>query len=157
MKTCKQCGAQQVLSNFRPCYNREGTYSICLGCERINSRHKYLRGKLQKTDADKEELSKINELYALQQEVGLRPPKKQKINYDELIVTCRDKPHALDYWLTAELTKKPEYYNNIYEQLRETYRPRTGTDPATYLPVYDDTYKDVLEKILQRFVDYEEK
>lgn len=58
-------------------------------------------------------------------------------------------------WVTAELS--PEYLQEtIYESLKAKYRPQTGVDRNTFMPTYDDTYKDVLNQILRRFDDYEE-
>lgn len=58
-------------------------------------------------------------------------------------------------WLEAGLS--PEYLQEtIYESLKAKYRPQLGVDKETYMPIYDDTYKDVLNKILRRFDDYEE-
>lgn len=76
-------------------------------------------------------------------------------------------PHLLDEWLKRDLTVTninpttqepydPEYLQDImYEQLRLKFRPQLGVDEDMN-PVYDDTYKDILNKILQKFDDYEE-
>jgi len=67
-------------------------------------------------------------------------------------------PDELRTWLTAELTREPEYYqDDIYEKLREKFRPIKEIDQQTMLPVYDNTYKWVLDKILTRFDDYEDE
>ena len=51
----------------------------------------------------------------------------------------------------------PEYLQEtVYESLKAKYRPQIGVDKQTYLPIYDDTYKNVLNQILRRFDDYEE-
>jgi len=66
-------------------------------------------------------------------------------------------PEELRTWLTAELTREPEYYQDeVYERLREKYRPIKEIDQQTMLPVYDNTYKWVLDKILTRFDEYED-
>ena len=74
-----------------------------------------------------------------------------------------DVPNDLKRWLemspedfaTAGLT--PDYLQEtVYESLKAKYRPQTGTDPTTFLPVYDDTYKSVLNQILRKFDDYED-
>ena len=72
-------------------------------------------------------------------------------------VNISDIPVELQIWLTADLTKTPEYYQDeVYEKLREKYRPVLEINQQTLMPVYDDTYKDVLNKILDRFDDYED-
>jgi len=66
-------------------------------------------------------------------------------------------PEELRTWLTAELCSVPEYYQDeVYERLREKYRPIKEIDQQTMLPVYDNTYKWVLDKILTRFDEYED-
>lgn len=58
-------------------------------------------------------------------------------------------------WVANDLT--PEYLQEtVYESLKAKYRPQTGVNKETYMPIYDDTYKDVLNKILRRFDDFEE-
>ena len=72
-------------------------------------------------------------------------------------VKVPDIPAELSCWLTEPLTEEPEYYQDeIYEQLKATFRPKTKIDHDTMLPVYDDTYKPVLDKILERFDNYED-
>lgn len=75
-----------------------------------------------------------------------------------------DIPGELRSWLDAPMEDwvshdlSPEYLQEtIYESLKAKYRPQTGVDKETYLPIYDDTYKDVLNQILRRFDDYEEQ
>jgi len=45
----------------------------------------------------------------------------------------------------------------VYEELQKKYRPILRIDEETMLPVYDDTYRDVLQKILERFDKYEDE
>ena len=72
-------------------------------------------------------------------------------------VKVPDIPAELSHWLTEPLTEEPEYYQDeVYEQLKAKFRPQTKIDPDTMLPVYDDTYKLVLDKILERFDNYED-
>ena len=67
-------------------------------------------------------------------------------------------PEELRTWLTAELTREPEYYqDDVYETLREKFRPIKEINLETMLPVYDNTYKWVLDKILTRFDEYEDE
>lgn len=73
-------------------------------------------------------------------------------------------PDELQAWLDADPAEwqakelSPEYLQEtIYESLKAKYRPQIGVDRDTYLPIYDDTYKDVLNQILRKFDDYEEQ
>lgn len=74
-----------------------------------------------------------------------------------------DIPSDLKRWLDmtpedfvmAGLT--PDYLQEtVYESLKAKYRPQIGTDPATFLPIYDDTYKSILNQILRLFDEYED-
>lgn len=74
-----------------------------------------------------------------------------------------DVPHELQYWLDVDALEwadndiSPEYLQEtIYESLKAKYRPQIGIDKELYLPIYDDTYRDVLNAILRRFDEYEE-
>ena len=72
-------------------------------------------------------------------------------------VNVPDIPAELSRWLTEPLTEEPEYYQDeVYEQLKAKFRPKTKIDPDTMLPVYDDTYKPILDSILERFDNYED-
>ena len=42
------------------------------------------------------------------------------------------------------------------EELREKYRPMLEINKQTMMPVYDDTYKSILDQILARFDEYED-
>ena len=73
-------------------------------------------------------------------------------------------PDELKEWLNSEMSVwseagiSPEYLQEtVYESLKAKYRPQIGVDKETYLPIYDDTYKTVLNDILKRFDDYEEE
>ncbi len=185
VKTCKQCGEIKPLTQFRKYYGgRKGTYKVCKSCERINSREKYLRAKGESMNWDEEaELDKIHELYALQRRMGLQPPTRQERSVtikDELdgmlskyqgmaaqvaeatqkyegVNVLADAPLDLIKWLTEPLTQEPDYYmDEVYEKLVDTYRPCTGIDKQTMMPVYDNSNKTILDKILERFTDYED-
>lgn len=179
-KVCKQCGELKPIDQFRSYYQgRKGTYTTCKSCERINSRYKYLCSKESGSDsAIDEERKQIEELYALQRANGLRPPRtsgnKTKPVIDTVssmiekykatstvdtscIDNSSDAPPELAQWLTKELTKEPEYYlDEVYEQLLEKYRPMCSIDKDTMLPVYDSTWRDILNKVLDRFNAYED-
>lgn len=168
-KTCKQCGVTKPIAQFRPYYGqRKGTYTMCLDCESVNSREKYLTKKAENRSA--EESDELNGIYATwedQREQGLTPPRT--VTMRRAAADRRSAPgqgrHAgaplqhpdLTHWLTVLLDMEPEYYlDEIYEHLSDKYRPILYIDNATMLPVYDDTYESVLLKILERFNDYED-
>ena len=66
-------------------------------------------------------------------------------------------PPELLRWLTEELTEDPDYYlNDIYDGLKETYRPILRIDERAMMPVYDENYSGILDKILERFYKYED-
>jgi hypothetical protein len=184
VRKCKQCGEVKQLSSkfFRPYYgkNAKGFYRVCRTCERINNRYKYLTGKGDAaTPADLEEIKRIEELYDTLKELGLEPPRygagasstvrsvveellkrKQQQAVDrkeqlEEIGVKVDVPTELVEWLTKPLTEEPEYYEDVYFKLREKYMPVIGTNPDA-TPKYDETYKEILEQILERFDDYED-
>lgn len=184
VKTCKQCGELKPISQFRKYYGgRKGTYTMCKQCERINSREKYLTAKGESMTWQEEgELDKIHQLYEYQRSMGLQPPNKQvrRASLADELDGMLDKyknmsqqiaetvppfighntveaPHELLSWLTCELDKEPDYYlDEVYEKLRDTYRPCIGINKANMMPEYDDKYKAILDRILDRFNDYED-
>ncbi len=182
VKTCKQCGELKPISRYRKYYGgRRGTYKVCLDCERINSREKYLSSKEMRTAEEEIELTQINKLYECQRAIGLQPPVKHggrkplaadlssmiqkysdmapKIANETPHITAAiaSAPYELARWLTEPLDKDPDYYlDEVYESLKDAYRPCTGINRDTMMPEYDNTYKDVLERILDRFNDYED-
>lgn len=173
-KTCRQCGELKPISQYRRYYGgRQGSYTTCRQCEKINSRLKYLESKEVLTEPERIERDKILKLYEAQQSAGLRPPRRGGrrtelvTDLDAMLeryqVTAAPElghdalPHELHHWLTCDLTDDPDVYiNEIYETLCERFRPATAIDKNTMMPTYDETYKDVLSKILQRFYDYED-
>lgn len=79
------------------------------------------------------------------------------------IPTEIDIPEDLNVWLTQDVNEwaekglSPEYLQEtVYESLKAKYRPQLGYDSERGLPIYDDTFKDVLNRILKRFDDYED-
>ncbi len=178
-KTCKQCGVIKPLEQFRNYYGgRKGTYTICKTCEKINSRVKYLEGKSELNDKEKAELQSIYQLWETQRTLGYQPPrttmKGQKPVVDtvlEMMDTYKERsqllgsvaeealtaPPELLRWLTEELTDDPDYYlNDIYDELKEAYKPVLRIDERAMMPVYDETYSGILDKILERFYKYED-
>ena len=183
VKTCKQCGELRPIDQFRRYYGgRRGNYKTCKVCERINSREKYLTGKGDNRSADENiELMQIHTLYERQRAVGLQPPAKHErrkplaVDLDSMIkkyegmypqianetppadAVVEVAPYELTRWLTEKLTDEPDFYlDTIYEALKEKYRPCTGINKDTMMPTYDNTYKGVLDRILDRFNDYED-
>ena len=139
MKVCKQCGLQKDEQAFRPLYGKQGTYNVCLDCERINSRHKYLSRKGTLTANELAELRAIDDLYARQRDMGLKPPKRRNTTYSTVSRLVDMYNAEAQRWLTAELTEKPEYYiDEVFETLR-------GAD------------KELRDKVLERFYDYEDQ
>ena len=182
-KVCKQCGELKPTEQFRKYYGgRKGTYNTCKFCEKINSREKYLARKESSgtiTKAEQDELHKINELWMYQMTLGLKPPRFAKgkstpisESLDDLVTKYAERadavkevtndsnddiPAELVKWLVAELTEEPEYYQDeIYDALSAKYRPQLRIDKDTMLPVYDDTYRKVLQDISARFDEYED-
>ncbi len=164
-KRCRQCGEIKPTDKFRPYYNGSGTYTICKGCEKINSRAKYLSRKGDNaTEADKSELAKIHQLYEYQRLCGLRPPRRSvemENKLDEMLSRFKEamnQPTELQKWLYEELTDVPEYYTDVvYEELTAKYRPVLRIDPETLTPVYDETHSILLNQILERFNKYEDE
>lgn len=168
-KKCRQCGEVKPISNYRPYYSGAGNYTVCKSCEKINSRAKYLARKGDKaTEADKAELAKIEQLYEYQRLCGLKPPRRRSElqknleAFDAIIqqykAVSSEGPTELTKWLTVELTDVPEHYlDDVYERLLKEYRPVIRIDPNTLTPVYDNTYTDILNKILERFNGYEDE
>lgn len=179
-KICKQCGELKPIEQFRRYYGgRTGTYRTCKLCEKINARYKYLRGKATASilsGTEQVEHDKIEALYEAQRQAGLQPPRKEaernkplvdslddminKYNSTKSADASADKPAApaeLQQWLTIELKEEPDYYlDEVYEELKSKYRPTLSINQDTMQPVYDDTYKDTLDKILERFYEYED-
>jgi len=181
MRRCKQCGEVKQLTSdfFRPYYgeNARGFYRVCKTCERINNRYKYLTGKGDAaTQADLEDIARIEELYDTLRELGLEPPRygagttstvysvveellQKKVNQiaekKAQLEEVGAAPTELLDWLTRPLTEEPEYYEDVYFKLREKYMPVIGTNPDA-TPKYDETYKEILDQILKRFDDYED-
>lgn len=183
-KICKQCGELKPESAYRKYYGgRKGTYKTCKQCEKINSRAKYLRGKEELSSAETEELSKIEALYEAQRAAGLQPP-RELVGREKSIVDVVDDmlakyssqstdtsvststqsqslppaPHKLTKWLFEPLVETPEYYiDNVYDKLEDEFRPIQRYDATTRMPIRDDTYKDVLIQILERFYTYEKE
>lgn len=79
-KTCSRCGQEKAIVDFRPYYNgAKGHYTFCRECEKIEGRRKYLLRRCDAlTEAQREELAKIEELYKRRSDKGLRSPKQRE-------------------------------------------------------------------------------
>ncbi len=80
-----------------------------------------------------------------------------------VVAVQEDTPNELTHWLTVDFQVwmdsdiSPEYLQEtIYESLKAKYRPQLYIDRERFVPVFDDTYKEILNKILRRFDEYEE-
>lgn len=181
MKTCKQCGEIKPPEQFRQYYGgRKGSYTICKACEKINSRAKYLEKKQELTETERVELDKIYKLYDAQAACGLQPPRRsdgrstkltddldamisayasranQVASVDPTLDTSATPPELIK-WLSEKLTADPDYYlDEVYEALKAKYRPVLRINPETLLPEYDETHRVILERILDRFYEYED-
>ena len=68
----------------------------------------------------------------------------------------------LQEWLTKDLSNidlaaDEDYLDNIMDKLDKKYRPVVGRDEFTLKPIYDETYKDLLNEISERFDKYTEE
>ena len=180
VKTCKQCGELKPITQFRRYYGgRRGTYTMCKSCERINSREKYLQSKRPNlTELETMELAKIHFLWDEQIKLGLQPPSREgrrtslNSELDDMLAkysgmaaevaqstpaTTSQAPYELTRWLTERLEKEPDYYlDEVYDNLLATFRPCTGINRDTMMPEYDNTHKEILDRILERFNEYED-
>ena len=177
-KKCKQCGYTKALDQFRKYSGgRTGTYKTCKTCEKINSRMKYLKTKGDSlSDDERTELDKIYKLYETLRNAGLQPPKERETEKVSIVDTVDEilnaysaqaekreqagvpdnTPAELLSWLECELTEEPDYYlDGVYEDLHQKYRPQLHIDKETLAPVYDETYKQALDAVLDRFYEYE--
>lgn len=136
------------------------------------------------TTANLLELNKIDKLFDTLEERGLRTPRAtvpvDADPIDDLLAfyavdtaattvstiasaPLLDIPSELNEWLTEDPSQwalndlSPEFLQEtVYESLKAKYRPQLGIDKERMLPIYNDTYKSVLNDILRRFDDYEE-
>jgi hypothetical protein len=75
----------------------------------------------------------------------------------DLTMPPEEIPYDLRVWLVCDLTKHPDtYINTIYDQLFAKYSAQIGLDEDSLLPIFDDTYKEILQTILDRFFAYED-
>lgn len=143
--------------------------------------------KIELKPEQKKELEDIYSLWELQRSMGLMPPdwniavpkqddlriqlleiKTKAASLPQTVIDALGKssPHIMNprtrlyYWATVYIEQDADpdlYLETVYNNLTTMYRPQIGIDPATRLPVYDETYKPVLEYILDRFYKYEDE
>lgn len=186
VKRCVQCGLLKEEEDFRKyTYSRtndtEGRYRLCKSCEAINASYRRAKTGLPNIAEAMYNIDKIDKLYATLKARGLRVPTTTDSDepdaVDKLLAFYEDPannktlpavkvviPDELQEWLDAPMSVwkdaniSPEYLQEtVYESLKAKYRPQVGVDRTTFLPIYDDTYKEVLNNILRRFDDYEEE
>lgn len=178
MKRCRQCGEIKQDIEFRPYYGnrateKRGRYKICKTCEAINARHKYLLRKPSVSDAEQQEINKIEELYEALREEGLQPPAKRKPSTDiqdavsdllerskerkervKEVDAALDTPVELLDWLNHDLSSfDPDQLEEISDKLIIKYKPQIGVDD-NYKPVFDEAHRDALNAVLKRFDEY---
>jgi len=115
----------------------------------------------------------IQELYNVQRSQGLKPPGAAETESIDIVAALARQqaqakdvvsaappdtiPHDLQHWLTVDLEAfKPDDLEQVSSELLAKYKKPTGVDPVTLAPIYDDTFRDVLNEILKRFDDYED-
>lgn len=152
---------------------------MCKACEKINNRAKYLEGKVELGAEEQVELQTIYQLWATQRLLGYEPPRTPERGKTPVIDQVHDllaayderarrlesvsedavtAPPELLKWLIEPLTHEPEYYTDeVYEELKEKYKPMLSIDEKSMMPIYDTTYQKILDVILERFYEYEDK
>lgn len=170
MIKCKQCGEIRTETEFRKYYGsgNRGRYKVCKQCESINNRHKYLRRKETLSEAEEIEKQEIEHLYDLLRAEGLQPPATKAVStvrdtVKDLIQRRQEKadqiaatvegvsiatPPAILEWFSKDLSAYEEWeLQEIFDELEEAYRPEIGVDPNTFKPIFDETHKEVLDKL----------
>lgn len=157
-----------------------GRFKTCKDCESMNSRYKYLNKKESRTDVEQAELDTYEKMYKMQRSLGLRPPATQAPK-DKPVVSMAEQllakyanmepvttavsnetvpvetPGELQTWLTRDLTgQDPDDLQDEFDKVETKYRPQTGLD-TNLAPVYDNTYKGILDKIQDRLDEHEDE
>lgn len=157
---CKQCGTEKLKQDFRLYYNQSGKrYTICLDCERINSRRKYLLKKSGRTVSEQAELDDIHKLYDLQRAAGLKPPSSRTghSTLSDQMQQFSTTPADLQEWLDKDLTGTvPEENDAQYNLLKKKYMPVIGLNMETIMPIYDTRFKTQLDDLAEKLENYED-
>ncbi|MNI12527.1 hypothetical protein D3C73_657120 [compost metagenome] len=108
LKRCKQCGEVKAQDMFRPYYGQSSTsrYKLCLTCEKVNNRLKYLRKKPNPSQEDTVEIGSIEKLYTLQRSRGLKPPGTKDIVRAEMSTLLEEELFKQQELLAAESSSK---------------------------------------------------
>ena len=167
MIKCKQCGDVKDDEKFRQYPKTKGRYKVCLNCEKINNKYKYLMRKKTCTAEELQTMQKIKELYEILETKGMTVPyfvrSKDTSSVSEIdrllekYKKANEIPEELIQWKTKDLSPyTPDELDEAYQKLKEVYRPSVGVDDDSGLPKYDNTYRTILDEILQRFDEYED-
>lgn len=160
----------------------QGRRNECKTCEAINA--KYIRAKETGDLAEVERIMNLYtmlEAKGLHTPLSRKPRESVEDEVDAILafhntngavprvspILCAqinvDMPSELEYWINSTFEDwieddiSPEYLQEtIYESLKAKYRPQVGVDRDRFVPLYDDTYKDILNSILKRFDEYED-
>lgn len=176
IQKCKQCGEVKSLSQFREYYGKlTGHYKVCLPCEKVNQRYKYLTRKANIREDEEAEIKAIDELYALQRMAGLQPPRRrvkaieeaktyvneqkqklqERIEYNAELAD--EVPAELQGWLTMSFeAEDPEDLQAKIDDLWNKYRPQIGVD-ENYNAKFDERWTEILNQIQDRKDTYEEE
>ena len=117
-----------------------------------------LRIPVYREEIKQEQPDNIDQLFTFYTEAATpSAPARQPIEQGAI-------PDELNHWLTMDSQEwrdnniSPEYLQEtVYESLKAKYRPQIGIDKEKLIPIFDDTYKEILNSILHRFDDYEEE
>lgn len=181
-KACKQCGRMLEMDNFRKYVPRGtgkytttvGRHTICMECERFNQTINNTYKRDTRSPEQEQLLEQAKALYKTLADRGLEPKGRYAadvlgISQTKVVDTTASyinmlmqepvvaaAPSDLDQWLTCDLTEEPDYYEQVLNDLMGKYRPCKGVDASGQL-VYDDTHKETLNEIIDRFSAYEDE
>lgn len=126
---------------------------------KVGSRNKSLTSEASQSQTEKS-IDKLMAFYGAGDATPKASTQGSTIDPD---VPMDEIPEDLRDWLDGDMNVwveknlSPEYLQDmVYESLKAKYRPQIGFDRDKGLPIYDDTYKVILNAILRRFDEYEE-
>lgn len=181
-RTCKSCEAinasynrlKKKLESFRDPNTKELCYSASTkfdfyetteALERIEGMYALLEGqglRVPQFGTKRKDMPEASALEAVDKLSSFYGSIRAEVT-PHIELPTADVPDELQRWLDADMQDwidaelSPEYLQEtIYESLKAKYRPQISVNKETFMPVYDDTYKTVLNNILRRFDDYEE-
>lgn len=166
MRECKQCGGLKKLTEYNKYYNRPtGRRRVCKSCMSTNNRYKYLNGKEELTKKEQKDYDSIIELYKLYEELGYtvsgnyrNESVEDKLKEARTRIEALKNPMELQEWLDKDLEGYDPGYlvDDVMNDLSVRFRP-SELDPVRLVPVYDDTHKEMLDKIRDRFYAYDDE